>query len=33
MLQEKIGITVDVVSERAVKKNLRNYIENDLVRI
>ena len=32
-LQEKLGIKVDVVSERAVKKNLRAYIENDLVKV
>jgi predicted nucleotidyltransferase len=32
-LQEKLGIKVDVVSERAIKKNLRPYIENDLVKV
>ena len=32
-LQEKLGIKVDVVSERAVKKSLRSYIENDLVKV
>lgn len=32
-LQDKMGIKVDVVSERAVKEKLRPYIENDLVRI
>ena len=32
-LQEKLGIKVDVVSERAIRKNLRPYIENDLVKV
>jgi hypothetical protein len=30
-LQDKIGIKVDVVSERAIKKVLRPYIEKDLI--
>jgi hypothetical protein len=32
-LQDKIGIKVDVVSEKAVKKNVRSIIEADLVKI
>ena len=32
-LQDKIGIKVDVVSERAIKKMLRPYIEKDLIPI
>ncbi len=32
-LQDKIGIKVDVVSERAVKNKLRPYIESDLIKI
>ncbi len=32
-LNDKLGIKADVVSERALKKELKPLIENDLVRI
>lgn len=32
-LQEQLGIKVDVVSERALREELKSYIEKDLVRV
>lgn len=32
-LQEKLGIKADIVSERALRKEIKPQIENDLIRV